>query len=133
MSRAREQHDAQIRKQAWRARTAVEGERFTRFLKTERQWCEEDRERAASSLDETLVPESLRVLLPLARRYGVGDDPCRSYFVGRTTKAERTRHLELAAPHLDAIQRWVETYAPESLPPEAAAFFWLLEALEEMR
>jgi hypothetical protein len=133
LARAREEHDAQIRRHAWRARTATEGERFTRFLKTERQWCEEERDRTLGALDDTAVPESLRVLLPLARRYGVGDDPCRAYFISRTTKAEQERHLAQAAPHLDAIQEWVDTYKPEAMPPEAAAFFWLLEALEEMR
>jgi hypothetical protein len=133
LARAREEHDAQIRRHAWRARTAAEGERFTRFLKTERQWCEEERDRTLGALDEAAVPESLRGLLPLARRYGVGDDPCRAYFISRTPKAEHKRHLAQAAPHLEAIQQWVDTYKPEALPPEAAAFFWLLEALEEMR
>ena len=133
LTRAREEHDAQIRRHAWRARTATEGERFTRFLKTERQWCEEERDRTLGALDETAVPESFRALIPLARRYGVGDDPCRAYFISRTTKAEQKRHLAQSAPHLDTIQEWVDTYRPEAMPPEAAAFFWLLEALEEMR
>jgi hypothetical protein len=79
------------------------------------------------------VPESFRELRPLARRYRVGDDPCRGYFISKTPKRERLRHLEQASPHLDDIQRWLDTYTPGSLPPEAAAFFWLLEALEEMR
>ena len=133
MIRVREKHDLQIRRLAWRARAATEGEQFTRFLKTERQWCEDERDRTMSGLDESAVPDSLRGLLPLARRYGVGDDPCRAYFISRTPKREQRQHLELAKPHLDDMQRWVATYRPESLPPEAAAFFWLLEALEEMR
>ena len=36
-------------------------------------------------------------------------------------------------PHLEDIQRWIDTFEIGSLPPEAAVFFWLLEALEEMR
>ena len=133
MTRARERHDLQIRRLAWRARTALEGERFTRFMKTERQWCEEAREHAQSGIDASSVPASLRALLPIAQRFGVGDDPCRTYFVSRATKAERTRALELVGPHLDIVQEWLDTFTPGSLPPEAAAFFWLLEALEEMR
>lgn len=133
LTRMRERHDSQIRAHAWRARTAAEGERFTRFLKTERQWCEEERDRAIAALDESAVPLSLHAVLPLARRYGVGDDPSRAYFINRTTNAERKRHLALVEPHLDEIQRWVSTHEPGSMPAEAAAFFWLLEAIEEMR
>ena len=45
---------------------------------------------------ETAVPESLRLLLPLARRFGVGDDLCRAYFIRRATKVERARALVTA-------------------------------------
>jgi hypothetical protein len=133
ISRGRDTHHAQIRRHAWRARTEAEGERFTRFLTTEQAWCERARDEATASLDEQLVPESFRSLLPLARRYGVGDDPCRGLFISKTPKPERKRHLALAEPHLDDIQRWTDSFEAGSMPPEATVFFWLLEALEEMR
>jgi hypothetical protein len=132
-ARAREKHQEQIRRHAWRARTATEGEQFTKFLTTERQWCENARDEAMATIDERLVPESFRELLPLARRYGVGDDSCRGFFINKTPKREQKRDVERATPHLDAIQRWIDTFEPGELPPEATAFFWLLEALEEMR
>jgi hypothetical protein len=131
-ARAREKHQDQIRRHAWRARTAAEGERFTKFLTTERQWCQNAREQAMAAIDERLVPESFRDLLPLARRYGVGDDPCRAFFISKTPKREQKREVERATPHLDAIQQWIDTFEPGALPPEATAFFWLLEALEEI-
>jgi hypothetical protein len=132
-ARAREKHEEQIRRHAWRARKAAEGERFTRFLTTERQWCENARDQAIATIDERLVPESFRELLPLARRYGVGDDSCRAFFINKTSKREQKRDVERAEPHLDAIQAWIDTFEPAALPPEPTAFFWLLEALEEMR
>lgn len=131
-ARAREKHQEQIRRHAWRARTAAEGERFTRFLTTEREWCENARDQAMASIDERLVPESFRELLPLARRYGVGDDSCRAFFINKVPTREQKRDVDRAKPHLDDIQRWIDTFEPGALPAEATAFFWLLEALEDM-
>lgn len=133
VTRAQENHALEVRRLAWRVRADTEGERFTRFLKTEGQFCEGARREAMASFDADHVPEELRDLIPLARRYGVGDDPCRAHFVRRTPARERAAALRLTAPRLDAIQTWVSRFRPELLPPEAAAFFWLLEALEEMR
>jgi hypothetical protein len=79
------------------------------------------------------VPERFRHLLPLASRFGIGDDVCRAHFIRKAPKREQKHHLAQAEPHLDDIKRWVDTYEADSLPPEAALFFWLLVALEEMR
>ena len=66
-----------VRKRALRARTAVEGEAFTRFLTTEGAFCEQERAAALAEFDEARVPAALRALVPLARQIGVGDDACR--------------------------------------------------------
>ena len=66
-----------VRKRALRARTAVEGEAFTRFLTTEGAFCEQERAAALAGFDEAKVPAALRALVPMARQLGVGDDACR--------------------------------------------------------
>jgi hypothetical protein len=133
LSRAKEAHELDVRRVAWQARAEAEGERFTRFLKTETEFCEEERWRIQSRFDDTQVPESLRHLVPLACQFGVGDDSCRRLFVRRATARERADAVRLAAPALDEVQAWVARFEPASYPPEVAAFFWLLEAIEEMR
>lgn len=130
---AREAHELDVRRVAWRGRSETEGERFTRFLKTEAQFCGEERDRAVSAFDESVVPESIRPLVPLARRFGVGDDVCRRLFVAGATRAERAGALRRATPLLPEIEAWIARFEPASFPPAVAAFFWLLDALEQMR
>lgn len=123
----------QVRRVAWRVRASAEGERFTRFLKTERQFYEEERERAMSAIQPDLVPETLRDLLPLARRFGVSHAGCRAHFVARTPTSQRKAILRVSIRRLDAIYAWVSCFDPATLSPEVAAFSWLLEAIEDMR
>jgi hypothetical protein len=122
-----------FRRQAWRVRKRVEGERFTRFIKSEGEFCEEERQLAMVDFNLQQVPKPLQKLVPLARQYGVGDDPCRAYFLSKISKQNRKRILQEVEPHFDAIDRWIKTFEAGRLPPEAVAFFWLLEAIEEMR
>lgn len=122
-----------VRRLAWQLRTATEGERFTRFLKTEAQFCEESRAQALTGFDNSRVPDGLRELIPWARRFGVGDDPCRAHFIRRATTHDRKAAIRLVTPGLHAIHAWVSVFEPGTLSPEAAAFYWLLEAIEEMR
>lgn len=133
IGRYTERHQAAIRRVAWRARTETEGERFTRFLKSEREFCEDERARAMASFDVRAVPDHLRVLAPLARHVGIGDDPCRSLFVRRMMAAERRAVLRLVEPELAAVDAWLKTFTAGALTVEAEAFFWMLEAIEEMR
>jgi hypothetical protein len=53
--------------------------------------------------------------------------------VRRATARERADAVRRAGPALDEIQAWVARFDPASYPPEVAAFFWLLEAIEEMQ
>lgn len=130
VTRELEKHALAVRRVAWRARTEVEGDGFTRFLKTEGQFCEEARAAAMAPFDTDLVPEALQGLMPVARRFGVGDDSCRAYFLRRASASDRASLRRLVDPHRDAIQAWVSSYSPGSLSATAAAFFWLLEATE---
>jgi hypothetical protein len=123
--------DERVRKLAWRRRSEVEAGAFTRFLTTDRAYCESEREAAMAGFDEAKVPEPLRELIPLARQIGVGDDTCRGLFVRKMPARERRAAAQLIARHGAGIDAWLETRdTPHT--GEAAAFFWLRAAGEEL-
>lgn len=72
-----ERFDEKVRQHALRTRLAVEGESFSRFLSTEAEFCERERVDALRGFDEAKVPADLRDLIPVAQRFGIGDDVCR--------------------------------------------------------
>jgi hypothetical protein len=123
--------DERIRRLAWRRRSEVEGDAFTRFLVTEQSFCEGEREAAMTGFDESRVPAPLRELVPLARQIGVGDDVCRDFFVRKMPARERRAAAQLIARHAPAIDAWLDTRETPHVD-EAAAFFWLRAAGEEL-
>lgn len=129
-TREREKHAEAVRRLAWRARTAVEGEAFVRFLKTEADYCQEARTTAMASFDASVVPDHLRALIPLVRQFGIGDDACRAYFLRRVSPRERASLRRTVGPHRDAIEEWASGVTAEG-SATARSFVWLLEATEE--
>lgn len=129
--KAMEALDERIRKRALRTRTAVEGESFTRFLTTEGEFCEQERAAALEGFDEENVPAALRALVPLARQLGAGDDACRGWFIQRMPRRARVAASKMIAEHAAAIDAWLGT-CDQPHEGEAAAFFWLREAGEEL-
>jgi hypothetical protein len=123
--------EERVRKRALRARTAVEGDAFTRFLTTEGAFCEQERADALAGFDEAKVPAALRALVPLARRLGLGDDVCRGWFIQRMPRRARLEASRMIAEHAVAIDAWLAT-CDQPHEGEAAAFFWLREAGEEL-
>jgi hypothetical protein len=127
-----ENFDERVRQIALRARVRDEGEAFTRYWTTELAFCESERADALAGFDITRVPEALRGLEAFARRVGVGDDVCRGVFLRQMPRRER---LELAAAvraHAEAIDAWLERLGGPPFEHEAAAYFWLLTAAEEV-
>jgi hypothetical protein len=124
--------DERLRQRAVKIRSQVEGRAFTRFLNTERAFCESERRTALAGFRAAGVPPAVRALIPLARKFGVGDDPCRDLFIRRTPLAERRRaaaRIRAAAP---AIEAWLAAAGGPPYTGEAAAFFWLLQAAEDL-
>ena len=104
--------EERVRKRALRARTAVEGEAFTRFLTTEGAFCEQERAAALAEFDEARVPAALRALIPLARQLGVGDDACRGWFIQKMPRRARLAASRMIAEHAAAIDAWLATCDP---------------------
>ena len=87
----------------------------------------------AQRLDQEQVPADLRHLVPMAERWGIGDDVDRVAKGDRSTDAER-KELETALePHHARITAWLNSFGQGHMPDEAAAFMYMQLALEEMR
>jgi hypothetical protein len=87
----------------------------------------------ATRLDANNVPADLRHLVPLAERWGIGDDVDRNAAVDRATPAERAELERAVAPVHDRITAWLNSFGQQPMPDEAAAFMYMQLALEEMR
>ena len=129
--KAMELLNERVRQRALRTRTAVEGDAFTRFLTTEGAFCERERAAALAQFDEANVPAALRSLVPLARQLGVGDDACRGWFIRKMPRRARMAASKAIADHAQAIDAWLAT-CNQPHEGEAAAFFWLRAAGEEL-
>ena len=123
--------EERLRKHAIGVRTRVEGEAFTRFLKTEAQFCTDERDAAMTGFRDANVPADLTALIPLARTLGVGDDVCRAYFIGKLSRTVRHTARDRILAASPAIDRWLESLGPPPYEHEAAAFFWLRRASDE--
>lgn len=123
--------DERLRRSAIRVRTRVEGRAFTRFLSTELAFCERERKTSLKTFDSARVPKELRHLVPFARMLGVGDDSCRGLFIRRMPAPERRSAAKRVRDAANAIDTWL-SQLKEPYDGEAAAFFWLQEAAEEI-
>ena len=88
---------------------------------------------ASQALNVNNVPEDLRHLVPLAERWGIGDDVDRNAAVDRATPAERAELERAIAPSDARITAWLDSFRQQPMTDEAAAFMYMQLALEEMR
>jgi hypothetical protein len=79
------------------------------------------------------VPQHLRHLIPLAEKWGIGDDVERGEFIDQVTAAERQALIQAIAPHQGAITAWLDSFGTAPMTDEAAAFMYTQLAVEEMR
>jgi hypothetical protein len=87
---------------------------------------------AALQLDASKVPEDLRSLVPLAARWGIGDDVDRNAKVDKATDAERAELKNAVDPLSSRITAWLDSFPEGAMSDEAAAFMYMQLALEEM-
>ena len=83
-------------------------------------------------LDPVHVPTDLRHLVPLAEKWGIGDDIIRNDLIDKSSSAEkRELHDSLYAP-FERITEWLASFAERPLSAEAEAFMYMQTALDEM-
>jgi hypothetical protein len=88
--------------------------------------------RPIAKLDPALVPAHLRHIVPLAEKWGIGDDIIRNDLIDKSSSVERRElHDALYEPFED-ITVWLNSFAGRSLSPEAEAFMYMQSALDEM-
>ncbi|KAB2969691.1 MAG: hypothetical protein F9K18_00940 [Thermoanaerobaculia bacterium] len=86
-----------------------------------------------SALRPENVPEDLRSLLPLAERWGIGDDLDRNAVIQSSTAAEREELREAVALKGPAITAWLDSFeSGADMTSEAAAFMYMQLAVEEL-
>lgn len=83
-------------------------------------------------LDPNNVPADLRHLVPLAERWGIGDDVERDEYGRAASPAEREALREAVVPLYPRITAWLDSFGDAPMPDEAAAFMYMQLAIEEM-
>jgi hypothetical protein len=80
------------------------------------------------------VPENLRDLIPMAEKWGVGDDIIRSDIEEKASDTEKEAFRAKLKDRTKQVNYWLDSYGKEQpMPKEAAHFMYMLEALNEMR
>ena len=91
-----------------------------------------EQESAPPGLDDSKVPQEFRHLLPLAERWGIGDDIDRFEAVERATPEERAELDAATREYGTRINDWLNTFDSGAMSEEAAAFMYMLSASDEM-
>jgi hypothetical protein len=86
----------------------------------------------AQRLNPEAVPADLRHLVPLAQRWGIGDDVERNAKVESSTPAEREELRTAITPVHASITAWLDSFGQGAMSNEAAAFMYMQLALEEL-
>jgi hypothetical protein len=131
--RARNFFKSSLATEAERGLNALKPGRARAQAIAERKRCAEDQRELARSFDAARVPQSIRALAKWASRYGVGDDACRPYLLGRLPKRERAALIRSVDAHARSIQAWLDSFGGRLMPAEAAAFMYLALGVEEIR
>jgi hypothetical protein len=66
--------------------------------------------RPTITLDPSAVPPALRPLIPLAERFGVGDDLIRADIVAKTPDGKLAAMRAAVEAHADAFDDWPEHF-----------------------
>jgi hypothetical protein len=83
-------------------------------------------------LDPARVPNHLRQLVPLAQKWGIGDDIIRNDLVDQSTGAEKRELHDALYEPFEQVTEWLDSFGGGPLPPEAEAFMYMQTALDEM-
>jgi len=85
-------------------------------------------------LNPVNVPDSLRDLIPMAEKWGIGDDVIRYDFEEKASQADKDEFRNRLRGRTAAVTAWLDSYRPDKpMSEEAAAFMYMLEALDESK
>lgn len=109
----------------------AEPERAARQRRAVAEECRALQAELEAELRAREVPADFRALTPLAARFGVADERCRRLILAQLAAGERAALVRAVTPHAAAIDAWLDGYPGEAMFAEAAAFMYLLAALNE--
>lgn len=89
--------------------------------------------RPVIKLNPDRVPVQLRDLIPLAEKWGVGDDIIRGDLIDKASDAERRELVNALKDRYEQISSWLDSVGADQMTDEMAAFMYLMEASEEAR
>lgn len=78
------------------------------------------------------TPPDLHGLIPLAKKWGIGDDSIRGYATDTITDREKQKISAALHGKMHTINEWLQAIPEGSMSDSAAAFMYLLDAVEEM-
>ena len=78
------------------------------------------------------VPIEFQALLPLAIKWGISDDAIREDVTEAATEIEKLELTSALSGKLGAIDRWIDSFPEGLMSDEAAAFMFMIEAVEEL-
>jgi hypothetical protein len=84
-------------------------------------------------LDPGNVPSDLRDLIPLAEKWGIGDDIDRANIQSKASDQEKAQLVEALRGRNARITEWLDSYSGgAAMPREAGAFMYMQLGLDEM-
>ena len=84
------------------------------------------------SINKENVPENLRSLIPMATKWGIGDDGIRDELEKKATKEEKAELEQTIKGKEKLIDDWLNSFPEGKMSDEAGAFMYMTLALEEM-
>jgi hypothetical protein len=84
-------------------------------------------------LDPQQVPANLRDLLPLAAKWGIGDDVDRADMQAKATAQDKLELHQALKGRAMAVNDWLDSFGKGKMPAEAAAFMYMILGVDEMR
>ena len=88
--------------------------------------------RSQMKLDKNNVPDELHHLIPVALKWGIGDDSVRGELVDGATDDDKQALSEALDGKLEIVDEWLLVFSEGAMTEEAAAFMYMAEAVEEM-
>jgi len=83
-------------------------------------------------IDPENVPPGLRDLIPLAEKWGLGDDIIRGDVMAKATDDEKNTFKETLRGRTDEVTAWLDAFDNANpMPEDAVPFMYMLEALDE--
>lgn len=86
-----------------------------------------------TGLDPHQVPESLRELIPLAKKWEAQDANERQQLRAKATSTDKLELSQRIVGHEDAIWLWLKSFQNQRPTHEAAAFYSMLRSFQELQ